>query len=216
MLNNSIIKNHLNVLGLSGSRVTIQDIKNKYKQIAEVFNPETCDVAQFKLIQESYRFLKSEYVQVKDYVNGIPVYEVELTLSDIYCNRPYRINGTEFTASTSCLKPLQNFQSCIILYKVQSNLGFKYNGLDLLYTLDIDILDAIIGVNKCITLLNGSLLEFKVPEMSLHGTIITINNEGLCNGKDIGNLYIKLNVIAATLPDHKLHALQSFIRDNIR
>lgn len=216
MLNNSIVKFHLNNLGLYGTRVKIQDIKAKYKQIAEVFNPATCDSSKFKQIQESYQFLKNEYVLVKDYVNDIPVYEIELTLSDIYCNKPYRINGIEFTACTTCLKSLHNYQSCIILYKVQSNLGFKYNGLDLLYTLDLDILDAITGTTQSITLLNNTTIEFEVPPMSINSSVITMVNQGFCNGKDIGNLYIKINTIASNIPDHKLQDLKTFIRNNVR
>lgn len=216
MLNNYIVNQHLKKLGLSGSRITIQEIKSRYKEIAELFDPNTFDQTKFKEIQESYQFLKSSYMTVKDYVNGIPVYEVNLKLSDIYCNRIYKINGIEFTACSSCLKPLHNYQTCILLYKVHSENGFKYNGIDLLYELEIDVLDALVGTSKTIKLLDDSLLEVTIPPNSNHDSVITIHNSGLSDNKSTGNLYIKLKTISPMLTENKIKELKQFIRTNLR
>lgn len=201
---------------MSGTRVTIQEIKERYKQIAEIFNPDTFDAAQFKEIQNAYDYLKKNYTPVKDYINGIPIYEVNLKLSDIYCNRPYYINGIEFVACSSCLKPVHNYQTHILLYKVQSDLGFKYNGIDLLYECEIDVLDALVGSTITIKLLDQSLFDVNIPAYSSNNSVITIYHSGLSDSKNVGNLYIKLKTIVPDMPMHKIDELKQFIRDKLR
>lgn len=204
------------MLGLSGTRLTIQAIKSRYKEIAEAFDPNIFDSDKFKEIQEAYQFLKTNYVPVKDYINGIPVYEVNLKLSDIYCNRVYNVNGVKFTACSTCLKTMQNYQTCILLYKVHSDCGFKYNGIDLLYELEIDVLDALVGATRTIKLLDDSLLEINIPIKSVSDTVITIHNFGLSNSKETGNLYIKLKTVTPSLDEHKIKELKQFIETQLR
>lgn len=215
MLNSCIVNSQLKLLGLSGNSVTIQAIQSRFAQIKQLFKENHTDPV-FISAKAAYSYLKANYVPAKDYVDGIPVYEITLRLSDIYCNRTFFINEVEFTASISCFSRFVRYSNCIILYSVISDMGFKYNELDLLYTLDIDMLTAITGSNADVMFLNKTLLNVSIPPLSNNDTVITVYNNGLSNGHTTGNLYIKLNISAPVLNPAQLLALQKFISNNIR
>ena len=211
MLNESIIKQHLKVLGLSGN-VTRKEINARYRFIIDELS-EDLESDNLQDIKNSYKFLKSCYAPYTSVVNKIPVYVVDITLSQIYSNSNMNINGILIPIDINALKGIITANSYIIKCNIIGDKGYRYSQLDLLYTLDITIIESLIGTTKEITLLDGTLLDVVVPPMSLKDDIITFKHLGFARS---GNLYIQLNVVIPPIDNQQLIFIQDFFLKNIQ
>ncbi|MDA7494846.1 J domain-containing protein, partial [Candidatus Gracilibacteria bacterium] len=74
--------------------------------------------------------------------------------------------------------------------------GLERDGYDLLYTIEVDVIEAILGTKKDFTfpIIGKRTVEIKAG--TSHGTIIRVNNDGVkhIDSEDKGNLVITVNI----------------------
>lgn len=101
-----------------------------------------------------------------------------------------------------------------IKVNVHNDTNFRVEGLDLIKLVDIDCLNAIIGVKVTIEGLDGKKFEISIPSGTQHGTKFRIINQGLyaINENIRGNLIIFVNIIIPTnLQPEKIDIIKTLI-----
>jgi molecular chaperone DnaJ len=69
---------------------------------------------------------------------------------------------------------------------------YEKRGIDLLTTLTINSLDAIIGCEKIVNTLSGKSLKVKIPPGTQYGTILNLRNEGLIHKGQAGSILVQI------------------------
>lgn len=83
--------------------------------------------------------------------------------------------------------------------------GFKkYNGVNLLYNLDISLLESLVGFKKIIKHLDGSDIELIRDNITLHGDEECIKGKGLTTQ---GDLFVKINIIRQKLNKSQINSI---------
>jgi molecular chaperone DnaJ len=77
---------------------------------------------------------------------------------------------------------------------VEPHPRFSRNGLDLLLAETITLSEAVLGVQKTISMLDGSSLEIKIPPASQHGNTLRVLGRGIKTQRGSGNLLVTLNI----------------------
>jgi curved DNA-binding protein len=77
-------------------------------------------------------------------------------------------------------------------FRVQPNPKFERNGPDLISTVDISVLDLILGTTLKFTTIKGKELEVDVPERTQPGTMLKVKGEGIPYNLGAGDQYLLL------------------------
>lgn len=87
-----------------------------------------------------------------------------------------------------------------ITFSIKDHPIFKVNGIDLITTVDINCLDAIIGCSKEFPTLDHRTFSLSVPPATQPGTKFKIGGQGLyaMNQSNRGNLYLVANITVPT------------------
>jgi len=72
---------------------------------------------------------------------------------------------------------------------------FRRNDLELNATVDITLIEALTGVDKSLTHLDGRKIPIQISEIVHPRTVITIKNEGMSRGGRKGHLYVNFHII---------------------
>lgn len=80
--------------------------------------------------------------------------------------------------------------------KIKHHHHFEREGSDLVYNLNIDVWDAILGCEVEVPLIEGGRITLKVPPGTQHGKILRISDKGmyLPNSKKRGDLLVRVGV----------------------
>ena len=97
--------------------------------------------------------------------------------------------------------------------RVESDHRFNVDNLDLIKTIDIDCLHAIIGTTTVVEGLDGRKFELSIPSGTQYGSRFRITQQGLyaMNQNFRGNLIVVINVTVPSLPAEKLELVKSLL-----
>lgn len=85
---------------------------------------------------------------------------------------------------------------------------YKKELLDLLCSLTIDSIDAMLGTEKIIKTLSGKNLKIKIPPGVQYGSIMRINNEGLIFKDDTGSIFVQILINTPELTSSQISILK--------
>lgn len=83
-----------------------------------------------------------------------------------------------------------------IVFKIEENKQFKFEGNNVIYTLPIHYCDAILGCQKEIPTITGSNVKIEVKPLTQNNTSLRLKGKGLCdvsNNSIIGDMYVVIN-----------------------
>lgn len=105
-----------------------------------------------------------------------------------------------------------------IIFKIKPHDIYKCNSTnDLIYSLDVDVVDAMLGCEKVIPCIDGSTVTVKIPELTKHGHVFTIKNRGMKNMMNhnyIGNLKAVVNITMPKSLSNKQRELLEKFKNN--
>jgi len=84
----------------------------------------------------------------------------------------------------------KNDENIVIIVEVQNEKGFIVQNNNIVYSVHINIKEAIFGTSKSINMF-GKTIKFKIPKDTRHGQVLRIKDEGLKGG----DLYIELSIV---------------------
>ncbi|MBO5530691.1 MAG: molecular chaperone DnaJ [Bacilli bacterium] len=98
---------------------------------------------------------------------------------------------------------------------VEKDAVFEREGYDIYLTLPINIADAVLGTEKDVPILDGTI-KLTIPAGSQNGDKLRVKGKGVpyLNSSKVGDLYIILNVVIPTKIDKKQKKLFEELRDS--
>ncbi len=102
---------------------------------------------------------------------------------------------------------------------VKQDKNIERNNNDLIYTLNINVLDVLSGIKVDIVLFGDEKVNFKIPELSDLSKFIRIKNKGFVNmnsPEHRGNLYIRLNPIMPKKLNKKSKEILKKLKDELK
>jgi DnaJ-class molecular chaperone len=93
-----------------------------------------------------------------------------------------------------------------VIINVIKDERFEANGLNLLHTLNIDSIDAMLGTEKVITGLDGKRFSIKIPSGCQYGNKFSIKGQGLyqLNGSVRGDMIVTVSIRTPMLTEEQL------------
>lgn len=193
-----IVKDYYKILQLNSNRVSVEQIKDQYKELAKKYHPDVnvgnpYAEERFKDIGEAYRILTD--------VNSRKKYDKlwNANVGKKYSSSKQESEGLEENHNT--------FFSILFGETAEKNIKEKIvkkknaiKGANIETKIDVSIDDAFIGVEKKIVLkdINGEnkTIIVKIPEGIGNGQKIKITGEGKAgeNGGTNGDLFITVNI----------------------
>lgn len=89
--------------------------------------------------------------------------------------------------------------------------GFQVHGTNLVVPIELDAIDAMIGIEKNITGLDGKEFMVKIPQGCQHGTRFSLQGQGLyhLNSQHRGDLIVNISITIPTLNEQQLTVLKN-------
>lgn len=102
----------------------------------------------------------------------------------------------------------------VIVVQMEPHDKFERHSAHLLYTQPINLWESLVGVEKTLTTLDGSVVKFQIPPVSSEQTMLRIPNKGLpsrTGSNSRGDLLIRLQITAPNLTDEQKSMIKSWI-----
>lgn len=102
----------------------------------------------------------------------------------------------------------------VIVIQVEPHVKFERHGAHLLFTQPINLWESLVGVEKTITTLDGSMVKFQVPSMSSEQTVLRVANKGLptrSGTNSRGDLLVRLKIAAPNLTEEQKTIIKSWV-----
>lgn len=193
------------VLGIDKGS-TIDEIKKAYKKLATTYHPDRYygDDTKFKQINEAYNSIIQKKTNIHDNksINTISMPDITetitITLEQIFtgCNIPINIIRNKHLCSESITIPsgytnpeltIKNrghnyglYSSNLIIYiKCLPHNKFTLDGNNLIYTLNISLIESIVGFRKKILYLDGTFIYVEYNDIVKNGDKFIIYDKGM-------------------------------------
>jgi molecular chaperone DnaJ len=99
----------------------------------------------------------------------------------------------------------------IITFKVQSHRFFRRDGLDIVVTVPINIVQATLGSKVRVRTVSGKKVVLKIPAGTQSGTKFRIRGQGVRKGDRVGDQFVEVNVtVPDKLTDEEQKAMEEF------
>lgn len=126
------------------------------------------------------------------------VYSVELTLEQAFSGLTAQIDGAKVQIPAG-VRHGTRFYVADKLYQVSVKQHHKYKRAndELLVDIEIDSIEAMLGVEAFLDHLDGNQLQFTIPAGIQHGQIVKLNGKGMKNPETdrFGDLMIRISII---------------------
>jgi DnaJ-class molecular chaperone len=98
-----------------------------------------------------------------------------------------------------------------VIINVEHQDSFEIHGLNLLYNLEVDAIDAITGTDVEVNSLDDKTFLVKIPQACQHGTKFGLTGQGLyqMNTQYRGDLIVNILIKTPTLPEEQLNILRN-------
>ena len=85
------------------------------------------------------------------------------------------------------------------------------NGLDIRKTINVDIIDCLLGNEQEVVGIDGKLIKFKIPRGTKDNSVLNIRKKGMSNGNnDFGDLHVVIkHIIPTALNDEEIKLLET-------
>lgn len=126
-------------------------------------------------------------------------------LVEIELNIPAGINNAEMLKMTGAGEDIQGGQSGDLYIKVnvKSHSLYKRDGLNLTMDLPIKLTDALLGTIYKLKILEGDILDVKIPEGINHNEFLRIRGKGVPSTRGRGDIIIRVQVKMPSKLSHK-------------
>lgn len=187
------------ILGVS-ENASFTEIKKSYKRLASTYHPDRNKAPdasdKFKLVQESYNFLKLLHERKKPIVTNKTI-----TLEEAYTGTVIKIDGLNVKVPPGVRNNKLKVNKSIIQLKVKSHPFFKRAGDDLLVVLKIDAIEALVGTDVRLKHLDGEYVNFKVLPATQHNQVMKLVGKGMPNPvtNKNGDLLIQYEIVVPLL-----------------
>ena len=198
---------HWNVLGLTPG-ASAAEVKQAYRRLAQQYHPDKtgdeASAAEFSRISSAYRhIMQATHTAAGPGVTKRRVRypEISITLAEAYSGAEFLYRGTriQLTPGIKC-GDLVNIGGITVRVCVEPDPIFKRAGCDLLATVEIDAVTAMLGSALNLVCLDRSVLQYAVPAGIQHGQVIRICGKGMPDvhtGK-YGDLLIQVHITIPT------------------
>lgn len=124
---------------------------------------------------------------------------------NISINIPAGINNGEMLRMNSMGEAVPGGQSGDLYIKinVKPHSVYKREGFNLRTDIDIKLTEALLGTIYKLKLLEGNIIEVKIPEGTNHGDLLRIKEQGVPQGRNRGDIIIKVLVKMPNKLSHK-------------
>ena len=214
------MNNYYDVLGVN-IFASKEEIKRAYKKLAMSYHPDrsTGDEDKFKMINEaysilsndekrreydlqsldsSYSFNKTRARPRRENTTTVTMKVVSISLKDAYNGKYMTIDNSAIFIPPGVRNGTTIFSSnMMIKIIVAPDKKFKRSGDDLLVTININAIEAMLGMDVTLEHLDGSEIKFKLSPGIQHGQVINISGKGMKNPEFAGvsgNLLVKCNI----------------------
>jgi len=115
---------------------------------------------------------------------------------EIELNIPAGINNAEMLKMSGAGEDIQGGQSGDLYIKVniKPHPVYKRDGLNLTMNLPIKLTDALLGVVYNLKILEGNIIEVKIPEGINHNTLLRVRGKGVPSSRGRGDIILRIQV----------------------
>lgn len=96
----------------------------------------------------------------------------------------------------------------VITIRVLQDMQFFVDGVNLITTIYIDYIDAILGTTVDLELIDETKVAVKIPPNVEHGKTLRLSGKGMPYGNSYGDLYIQVHLIPPQLNERQLDAIK--------
>lgn len=215
MMNIHIYRECLRILGLPET-ATDQDIKMAYRRMAMTHHPDRVAGNQlasdqtFKELKAAYEFVsdasnRAQYVnQIHQFTNvaHAVIREVTVSLEDAHCGSAVRLDSHTSICLPKGIRSGAKIHADGQIYRIviRPHDRFRRSEDDLLIDISISAIEAILGADVIIALLDNTQVRCSVPAGIQPGQVIRVEGVGMRNPEsDItGDLLIRVGVFIPT------------------
>ena len=214
------MNNYYDVLGVN-IFASKEEIKRAYKKLAMQYHPDRTsgNEDKFKLINEAYSILSNDEkrraydIQSLDLSlslnqrstkshwksnSEVTIKVVSISLKDAFNGKRITIDNNVIFIPPGVRDGTTIFSSNLMIkIVIISDEKFKRSGDDLLVTININAIEAMLGVDVTLVHLDDTEIKFKLPPGIQDGQIINIPGKGMKNPEFFGvrgDLLVKCNV----------------------
>lgn len=182
-------KDYYKILGIQNNKVTLEEIKNSYREMAKLYHPDmnigdSKAEERFKDINEAYRVLANEKTRIR----------YDFT----YLHNRRKVENRDIEKENKTFK--ENIFEIFFGEKSTINKVKSYYGKNITTSINITIKEAFFGTSKEIVYkeINGKEIKtiLKIPAGIQRGATIRVpekGNTGKDGGKN-GDLYVEINI----------------------